>query len=495
MYKYQPKRMPVSSDMPESAAAQVKINIGAGLDIPTGTFIPGIHGEYNLNGGLGIVDGATGKANNYKSMFVEWKMIRAGSRMSSYGMEVDYSVYDTEENKDPERTIHLTGKHTEYAGRNLFEEGTYVVTGKSSLFGDKWFEKLKEFLSKKEANRKELLVPTPFLAADRKSLVQIMQPSFSLIDSFSEFETSDIADIMDEHVLGDSKGNTIYMRQSLAKNRLMMEYPRIGVANQHYLLTTAHWGKEIAMATGPYAPPPEKKMNSMKPGEMVKGVPPKYMYLVQWLGLLSGSSIMKTKDNTVEYPKDTGDKMVGDTDLWEVPILTLRSKFGKSSIQHSIIVSQSDGVQPSLTEFHTLRKTKFAMTGNDLNYQCVFLPEENLSRSVIRRKLDNNPALRRAINIASEMQQMTIYHAGLFHLYQDPKVVYEKIKEAGYDWNMILTKTRGWWKPNNDIHPLLPLSTYDIYRMALGKYHPYWLEDDKKTIKPQYLIEDEYPFT
>ena len=30
--------------------------------------------------------------------------------------------------------------------------------------------------------------------------------------------------------------------------------------------------------------------------------------------------------------------------------------------------------------------------------------------------------------------------------------------------------------------------------MADGTYHPYWLEADKQTIKPQFVVEGEYFF-
>lgn len=493
MTGFQRRPMPVKSGMPTSAAAQVKINIGAGLDIPTGVFIPGIHGEHMLNGGLGIVDGITGKGNNFKTTIEEWKMHRAAARMS-FEMDSDMSTYDTEENKDTNRIEALYQRLPEFAGRNLFEEGVYTVTGKSAMFGDKWFAKLKEFLEAKEANKKNLMVTTPFLGPDRKTCIEIMQPTFSLIDSFSEFETSDIAKMMDDNELGEAGGNTIYMRQNLAKNRLLMEYPRLGVGNQHYLLTTAHFGKELQMASGPYAPPPEKKMNSMKPGEKVKGVPDKYFYLVHWLGLASGSSPLITKDRTVDYPRDSDDKRVGDTDLWEVPILTLRSKFGPSSWSTSLVVSQSEGVLPSLTEFHMLRKTRWGLVGNDMNYVNALLPDEKLSRSVIRRKLDANAALRRATNICSELYQMSLYHTSLRNDIVEPEELFAKIKEAGYNWDMLLNKTRGWWKPNNDVHPLLPLSTMDLLNMAKGRYHPYWLESDKQTIKPQYVLDMHYEF-
>lgn len=491
---FQRKALPIKSNMPSSAAALIMINIGAGLDIPTGSFLPGKYGEYMLNGGLGIVWGVTGKGNNFKTTILEWAMARAAAR-SSCDMETDITVYDTEENKDPNRILRLLRRNPEFAERNPFEEGIYTITGKSKMYGDKWFDGLKEFLLEKEKNAKALMQPTPFLSVDKRTLIEIMQPTFSLIDSFSEFETSDVAKILDDNLLGEAGGNTVYMRQNLAKNRLLMEYPRLGVGNQHYLLNSAHFGKELQMASGPYAPPPEKKMNSMRPGDKVKGVPDKYFYLVHWLGHASGSIVLKTKDNVVDYPRDTDDKRVGDTDLWEVPVNTLRSKSGSSSWSTTLVVSQSEGVLPSLTEFHMLRKSRFGLIGNDQNYVNCFLPEEKLSRSVIRRKLDGSSELRRATNIASELYQMTLYHNVIERdILMDAPELFAKVKEQGYNWDMILKRTRGWWKTHNEHHPLLPLSTKDLLNMAHGRYHPFWLEADKQTIKKEFDNPTGYEF-
>ena len=493
MATFQKKSLGAKSDMPTTNASLIMLNLGAGLDIPTGSFYPGKFGEHALCGGLGIVTGITGKGNNFKTTLDEWCIARSAARYSSE-IETDITTHDTEENKDARRIMRLASAQPEFAGRDLFQEGVWTITGKSGMMGDKWFAKLKEFLEAKEKNRKEIMLETPFLDVNGKDRVKIMQPTFSFIDSFSEFETSDIAKIMDDNELGEAGGNTIYMRQNLAKNRLLMEYPRLGIANQHYLATTAHFGKELQMASGPYAPPPEKKMNSMRPGEKVKGVPDKYFYLTHWLIHVSGSVGLKNKDNVVDYPKDTDDKRVGDTDLWIVPAVFLRNKTGPSSIQTEIIISQSEGVLPSLTEFHFLRKSRWGLVGNDQNYVNALMPEEKLSRSVIRRKLATNAALRRATNIASELYQMSLYHVQSRHNIIEPEELYAKIKERGYNWDMILNKTRGWWKLNNERHPLLHLSTQDLLNMASGTYHPYWLEADKQTIKPEFIVEGEYLF-
>ena len=69
-----------------------------------------------------------------------------------------------------------------------------------------------------------------------------------------------------------------------------------------------------------------------------------------------------------------------------------------------------------------------------------------------------------------------------------PETLYEKVKEQGYDWDILLN-TRPWYSADDDDHCQLELSTLDIMRIALGTYHPFWLEADKKTIKKKYRKE------
>lgn len=492
MFKKKP--FPVENTMPESDCTKVKINVGAGLDVPTGEFMQGIHGEHVLNGGLGFVEGTAGKGNNFKTTSVEWKMFRAAARVS-YENETNITTFDTEENKEEKRITKLYQRLPEFKDRNLFLERVWTITGKSKLYGDQWFDKLKEMLEQKIKHSKDLMVETPFLDRDGKTLIKILQPTFSLIDSFSEFETSDVAKILEDTSIGDKEANTLHMRAGLGKTRFLMEYPPIAIEAQHYLSTTAHFGKEIAMASGPYAPPPEKKMNSMKPGETLKNIPPKYYYLVHWLGHNTGSSLLINQGTKgCEYPLDDQDNEKGDKDLWEVPVVTLRSKYGSSSWSTNLVISQSQGVLPSLTEFHMIKEAKWGLGGNVQNYHSDLLPDCKLSRTTVRKKIDSNPMLRRALNISAELYQMSLYHRDHRDLVMEPSELYAKLLEKGYNMELLLGKTRGWWKPFNDRHPLQFVSTMDLLLMARGEYFPYWMEQDKQSIKPEYVMDIPYEF-
>lgn len=468
---------------------KIMINIGACLDIPTGFYIKGAYGENVLLAGLGWNTGLVGTGNKYKSTLEHFMMLSAMDRIFSTG-ETSASTYDTETNIHENRLQNFTLKFPSFADKEIINDGTWVITDKTVYLGDEWFEDLKKFLRFKMENSKKFIRKTPFLMRDKVSPLCVMVPTFSEIDSLSEFETSDVNKIIEENPLGDAGGNTIHMRQGLAKTRLLMELPSLAGNAMHFFLVTGQYGSGIQMAAGPYAPPPEKKMQYMKPGEKIKGVPDKFFFLMSncWHAV-SATALINQSTKAAEYPKDSSEnQMNGDQDLNIVTIKQLRSKSGPSGISLDIIVSQIEGVLPTLTEFHFIKsENRFGLEGSNLNYSLTLYPGVNLSRTTVRGKIDSDEKLRRAINITSELCQMQQYYRHNPDVLCTPKELYEGVKNNGYDWDFILDHTRGWWTFDNDKHPTkFFLSTMDLCLMRLGKYHPYWLEDDKKTIKKEH---------
>ncbi|MNE79272.1 hypothetical protein D3C80_1757380 [compost metagenome] len=55
----------------------------------------------------------------------------------------------------------------------------------------------------------------------------------------------------------------------------------------------------------------------------------------------------------------------------------------------------------------------------------------------------------------------------------EPKDLYAKIKELGYNWDELLD-TRGYWDFEENKNPKQFMSTFDLLRMAKGEYVPYW---------------------
>jgi hypothetical protein len=455
---------------------KILINIGALMDIPTGSYLKGKYGESILNGGLGLITGIAGRGNMFKSTIMHYMMLSAADKMNR-NYPVSMSTYDTEINIHESHLSEFVKPFKSFDPYNIFANQQWIVTDKTIYYGDEWFEILKNFLKEKIKNKDKLLVETPFLSRDGKTLLKMIPPTFSEIDSFSEFETSDVAKIQNENLLGEAGGNTVHMRQGLAKTRLLMELPNIAGSSNHFVLTTVQVGQAINMQSGPISLPPPKKLQHMRSGEKFNGVTDKFFFLTSnfWQAI-SANPLINQTTKTVEYPKNQDDNVQGDCDLNIVTLKQLRGKSGPSGSLIEIIVSQREGVLASLTEFHYIKsQDRYGISGTLQHYYLDLMPEVKLSRTTVRSKIDSNPALQRAINITAEMCQMKQYWRDLPEgILCTPAELYNDLKALGYDWNVLLA-TRGWWTVDNDKTDIPFLSTMDLLLMRKGEYKPYWM--------------------
>lgn len=455
---------------------KVMINIGALLDIPTGTFVEGRHGERILNGGLAFLTGVVGIGNNFKSTFMHYMAVTAAARM---GDNTTISTYDTEINV---HEWHLTGLQDsipELKGANLLENGRWSITDKTMYHGDQWYDEVKDFMQLKIKEKAKYSLKTPFKNREGEEL-KILIPSILEVDSMSEFVTQDVIRMQDDNSLGESGANTVSMRQGLQKNRLLMEIPALSGGSYTYTLMTAHIGSEFNM--DPRNPPP-KKLQHLNGGQKLKGVPEKFTFVTNncW-HCYNAAPLRNDTTKAPEYPRDSDDDLKGDTDLNTVMVRNLRSKSGITGLSTPIIASQNEGILPSLTEFHYIKINKrWGLDGNDRNYNLCFCPDIALSRTQVRRKIENHPELRRGLNLAAEMLQMNLLWPDLAPQYVcTPQELYADLKEMGYDWKVLLA-TRGWWAPIG-VHDDIPfLSTMDFLRMRTGEYIPYWFTAEQKS--------------
>jgi hypothetical protein len=357
---------------------------------------------------------------------------------------------------------------------DIIEDGVWNITDKTMHSGNEWFEILKKFIKQdKLKNIKRYTLETPFIDK-KKNRISVLAPTFGEIDSFSEFDTDDTSKIQDENELGSSGGNTIHMRSGLAKTRLLMELPVLCNQGAHYTLLSAHLGTDIQMAQGPYAAPNPKKLQTLKVGEKVKGVTDKFYFLTNnFWKTVDSKPFINQATKSDEYPEDNS-KESEVNDVYIVPLAQLRSKSGPTSITIDVLISQSQGVLPELTEFHYIKTLdRYGLSGTLQSYALDLYPECKLSRTTIRKKIKEDPKLRRALNITAELCQMEHVWSYMGEDIPKPKDIYEKLKSLGYDWDVLLN-TRGWWTFNNDKHPIPFLSTKDIINMYNGVYKPYW---------------------
>lgn len=470
------------------------LNVGCLLDIPTGDFVTGKYGEKILVGGQGLLTGVTAFGNAFKSTLGDY-LTQSSALKMVYGAGLDVlqlDKYDTEMNVLIGRMNKLlTMQHLyndvceavpELRQLELIGSEYYMVSDASKALLDEWFDTLKQYLTDKKKNKDHFEKTFPFMNREGTELLKFMVPTQSFIDSASEAKTSDVLKIESDNSLGESGGNTVFMRQNLAKARMMSELPYVAGTGMHYVTLTGHYAEGgPSIGAGPGTPPPRKKLRDMKPGEKIKGVTDRFFFLMTNCWLIELCSLLQDENTKSDlYPiKDETKK---DTDLNVLRVKNLRGKTGPTGQPIQILVSQRDGILPSLTEFHYVKggdgRERFGLIGNLQNYSYALMPDVKLSRTTVREKLNNSYALRRAANITAELAQIQHYMPAYNYLMCSAEELYSDLKQQGYDWDVILNKTRGWYCPNNDRQdlPLQFLSTLDLLRMRKGMYKPYWMK-------------------
>ena len=458
-------------DLRPAPALRPMMNIGCLFDIPTGRYYLGKYGESILNGGIAHLTGIGGRGNTFKSTIMFFMILRALER---YAQSVGH-VYDTEMSLTLARLQELC----EYGAPSLFVEGLeesqrLSLTDKTVYDGTEWFDMLKTATKERAKHPKDQMGVTPFLDKEGKAISYLF-PFLVGVDSLSLFNTANVVRIQQENDIGDSGRNTEALRDGGAKTQFVSELPTMTARNGIYMLLSAHMGDEFQL--DPRATP-QKKLAFLKQNVKFKNTPEKFTFLMNNCWWSVTASPMMTDDKVPEFPRDKDDSMKGDTDLMRVQITQLRGKNGPTGMALTLVVSQSEGVLPSLSEFLYIKENgRYGFEGNLQNFSLALLPDVNLSRTTVRRKINENARLRRALEIQSEMLQMEQYwHDVPAALQCTPKQLYDDLKAKGYNWDQLLD-TRGYWVFDNDKHPVPFLSTMDLMNMRAGLYHPYWMAE------------------
>lgn len=478
-------------DVPMIDPIKLHSNVGACLDIPTGKFHKGKYGESVLAGGVPLLFGITGKSNNFKSTMLAYMLLTMLYRLTNN--QSSLSWYDTEVNVDLVRLAYIATQiegyenlDDYYGQNNIFLNQTWLFSDKGKISGNKWVDRIQNFLMAKIKEGRSLMRESPFLNIDGKTPIQWMLPSASALDSFTEFETDDVLAMRDKTEIGDSKANTINLRQGLGKDRLARELPSLTARGNHFFGSCAQYGKLKEMSEGPT--PPRKTMNTMRQDEKIRGVTESYLFLILHLWLIDGSELLMSDDKTnAEYPVEEGSSEA--LDLYKCPMKMLRSKTGTAGFTIPVLVSQKRGVQPSLTEYYNIQKAgkNYGMTTVRGNYvfDLDLYPDHSVQRTTVRRLINEDHLFRRALNLTSELRQIENFHEGMMGRVPPPKDIYQKLKADGYNMELLLS-SRGWWTFDNDKQKTPFLSSQDLINMFYGEYEPFWLSKDKQSIRAEF---------
>lgn len=470
--------------MPTIPKIRPMFNVGCLFDIPTGEYIMGKDGEMILNGGIGHITSVAGPGNTFKSAISDFIDLAVVENYNG----TELSIYDSENSRKYSRICKLSKRFErlskiDHGDEELPEDQKIIrITQAKDILGDKYFDIVKNISKDKFKNADKCKKTTPFINS-KGEYIKTIVPTIFMIDSLSKFGITNLNEKMvDKNSIGDSEINTLYMKLGIAKKQLIDQAMTMGPKAGLYFTFIAHVGDEINM-DGPMAPVKPKLTHAQK-GTKITGTTKDFEYINDVIFQIFNAKILNNKEyNTgVLYPVIPADREEGTTDLLIITLKPTRNKNGESGSVIEIIVSQREGLLPHLSQFHYIKTNEYGLEGNNINYALSLYPEVKLSRTTVRGKIDEDEKLRRALEFTSQILQMKQFWAPLpGDLMCDPETLYKDLKMMGYDMNVLLSETRGYWVFKEDeIGRPFYLSTLDLLRMRVGDYRPTWYDDAVK---------------
>nr|DAT15818.1 MAG TPA: AAA domain protein [Caudoviricetes sp.] len=465
----------------EAPSIRPKYNVGGMFDLPAGDAVVGKWGNTFINGGLSLSTGIVGPNNSYKSTLSKYFMLALFNNCPfSNGITLDTEISGTGGMRYNQLTRHMPNLQD----IDFTDTERWMVSSNAEVYGDVFWDKIKEYGSAKAKAAKDIQVETPFIDKVGKYL-KALPPTYVEIDSLSQLSIGSVVEKFDDFEAGDAKRNTEDMANGRAKSKIVRDIPVVTATSGMTVTLTAHVGEKIEMDQ---YNPSMKKFSNMKGNRTVKHIPESFAFnMNNCYEIISAKPLINSSTKAPEFPKP-GDELRGDTDLYELVYQNLRGKVGGSSIVLSLLCSQSEGVLDALSCFYHLKLWKFGFTedSNDRSYALALYPECKLSRATVRGKIDSDPVLRRAIRLTCDLFFIRQFKKFTRNVTEDKwcnaNDLYKDIKNIGYEWSELLDTINEWqFKEAEQTKPTLTI--YDLLNMRAGDYVPYWKQDAWKKIK------------
>jgi len=468
--------MDFSDIAPKANFTHPGLNLCPLIDLSTGHVHKGKHGEMLCSGGLRYTSGIGGMSNMGKSTKAHFLLTKAlGNYRMANGLAADFEIPSI----TPTRMADIYRSANFEDGEPVIDSGRLWMTDGSVITGDELWGRTVTGLSNKikKENLKANTMTLPFIDPKTGAHLTTIVPSISEYDSFSLFTIEKIENVLEENNPGDKETLITAMTASGAKAQIvqrMGSYPaRVG----GYWIMTAHVDKEIVTDTRAI---PIKKLTYLQNGLGLKHVPRNWPFMMNTLWYVCNTKTMAHKDSKEPFYPSAGEREEGDTDLMESKFLTLRSKGGPAGWSYDFLFSQRKGVLMPLTEFHYLKNEAegFGIGGNRDHWFMDLYDSVKMQRTTVRDKLDEDPMLRRAVELTIELSLLKKFHSHVIDpsLFCDPKTLLEDLTKMGYDRDEILSTTRSFWQPLEYDHEKKYLHAADLLNIRAGTYKPYWMQ-------------------
>ena len=425
----------------EQASESPGFNTDSIFDFMSGSFTMGSDSHWYCRGGLSSgIEALLGRPGQYKSTF----NASLAMRMCSI-YQTELIIFDSELTiiKDKDRILRMAGDHA-----GVLDEGNIIALDAKNTYDIEAMREVIEEMGEKKLQMKpsDLYFTTPFLDKDGKQ-VKLMRPTVIFIDSWSDLQSREEREKIDDKGLDDSTAKTLALLDANKKTLLARVLNKYASKYGMEIVSTAHYGQKVNM--DPYAANP-RVLQWGSTGESAKNVGSKYQFYSNPQMLIS--SCTKLQDDARQCKYRLGEA-TSNVELNELLVLIQRSKGNASGITHPFVVSQEDGLVTDCTDYAYLRTAGkgFSMTGNNVTHQPFLMPDTNLTRNTFRGICQKDHRVIRALQLGAQLLyvQNNWSSKGFdFSIKPDPKkfVDFLMSDKSPYTVDRILN-SRGYWLP------------------------------------------------
>jgi hypothetical protein len=430
------------------------INTGTLFDIALGQFEKSYDDRWILNGGIAPITGVCGRAGTYKSTVVDSIIIQILLRYP----QIECWKHDSEQN------VFSLVRFEKMADGKIDVNTRFRLTNATSHTFAEVIEGLQELCAFKEKNRKDYIVPSPFLDLSGNRL-NTWVPTIVDIDSFTCMRTVQEEGQSEKVGLEDGARNMDDMFDGKVKRKFMFDISRWASKFGIYFLMTAHVDDTCDIDP---RRPAQKQLQFLRQGDRLKGVGSQFEFLTNVL--LQGTSptpIVDAKKGP-EYP--TGNE--SNIDINELSVKILRCKTNATGTIIPLVMSQHLGILGPLTNYHFLKNNGdygFAVKGH--NRYSLFSPDLLLHRNSIIESLHDNYEACRGLEILAQLKWVAMFWNTKAQPVDIPETATEFVEKIHASNSIAvedILNSRGHWSLDETKEDRKYMSLYDILQI-IGK--------------------------
>lgn len=457
-------------------------NTGTVMDISAGEYIKGHKGQEVLNGGFALFFAIAALPNMFKTTTSAGMAAITFLGFPKAGMHAHDSETTMVEGRIESLILNAMRIYKDLDIRipeSLSAEGRLMFTSQVDYNATELFGMLKKWATSRI--KEEATIKCEIIDEATGKPMEWWSPLISFWDSLSGMNPQSAEDMVATGEVGTSDLNMLAMRVNSGKSQIVDQLGSFTARHAMYIIATVHVGQTYQLDP---RKPNVRTLRFMRDNVKLKRVPENLSFSTGNCYVITKMQPMLT-NGAPEFPYTPKDPNSG-TDLIELRFTNMRGKYGPSDIPHAIIVSQRDGWLPYMSNYIYLKDNeRYGFVGNLQNYTLALCPEIKLQRTTLREKFRNHITL-----------QIAAYHLVNLHwMHQrwdedklpvkyhcEPTQLYEDIKALGYDWELLL-KTRFWHGEVVEGAEHVPfISTFDLLKIRLGEYHPYWYPVKQKDL-------------